>query len=176
MAVKARRERSRSRVQPVSSVVPQRVLYDPQIHQPIIRRGFLCRVPDAEIAEWCGVSEQKFREWLETFPELAPMRAQARNRLAEVVDAMFDKAIGWVDEHGRRQGASVEAQKFVLGVAGLSPDSRRDKASGAKGKSRHRQDLDELTHEELAAVGRRLLDSMSKQAGHSNLEEESVFQ
>lgn len=154
------------------SAVAKRVLYDPQVHKPIIWRGLLCRVSDAEIAEWCGVSEGKLLEWLDTYPELGQLRAKAKGRLSEVVEAMFDKAIGYLDEQGHRQGASVDAQKFLLALVGLTPEKRQE-----KDQKRHRrgEDLDELGTSELAETGRKLLRSIRDKQGKSNLEESSIF-
>src|SRR6185437_1418583 len=66
-------------------------------HADLVRKFALLGATNDKIAELIGVSHSTFEEWLVLYPELAFALNRGREHAdAEVVDALFKRARGWV--------------------------------------------------------------------------------
>ena len=93
----------------------EEVMFDPGVHPGIVFRAFLLGLRPDQVAPILGISEVELEQWLKTYPEMRMARYKALLADAEVVEALFDSAVGYKDKKtGRRKGASVRAQKLWI--------------------------------------------------------------
>ena len=93
----------------------ENVHYDPDVHPGLVKRLTLCGHEPGVIAGLLGVGLPTFERWCENHADLAEMVAiGAMLRDAEVMESIYDQAIGYVDDRGRRRGANVTAAKFII--------------------------------------------------------------
>lgn len=75
---------------------PGRAGYQPE-HADLVRKFALLGAKNNRIAELLGIKHDLFEQWLVDYPELAVALNQGREHAdAEVVDALFKRARGWV--------------------------------------------------------------------------------
>ena len=90
--------------------------YDPVVHPPLIERLLKLGLDPDEVAKAVGIPLWKLNQWIEQFPEVARVRAKIDQKDCEVVDSLYDQAIGYIDDKGRRKGASVVAAIYLTKV------------------------------------------------------------
>ena len=90
--------------------------YDPDMHPGIVRRLAMMGATRERIAAVLGISPNTLRNWADRHEELRLELLSGSDLAdAEVVAAMYDAAVGYIDEKtGRRRGCNVTAQIFWL--------------------------------------------------------------
>lgn len=127
--------------------------YDPDLHPGIVKRCALAGYKPADIAALLGVSPATFRRWMEANPALAEMLEQGSMlRDAEVLESVYDQAVGYLDDKGRRRGANVTAAKFIIMNRFGWTDKTMPKASSEADKDISIEDLERRAAELLNAV------------------------
>ena len=136
---------------------PAEVEFNPAAHPGLVKRLAMGGLERDQIAAVIGIRTGTLRAWERQSAEVAQhLRAGQVIAGAEVVQSLFDQAVGWVDEKtGRRRGTNVVAGIFLaknwLGYAN-EPAAIRPPDDSDKPK-----DGENMTPEQVAGVARALM-------------------
>ena len=137
---------------------PNVIRYDPDLHPGIVRRLAILGLTREKIASILGISPNTLVNWAKRHEELClELEAGCDLADAEVVASLYDQAVGYIDEEGRRRGCNVAAGIFWMKARCGWSDRGDGNRRGEEDKPK------EVTLEELAAQARDLL----KKAGYN---------
>ena len=113
-----------------------RVLFNPEAHPGIVRRGYMLGLSDDRVAAMCGVSVAQLRFWLEKYPEMRQTKAASDYMAAKVVDGLFNAAAGHTGPDGKYYPPQFKACEYILdrllGLERLQKKHGLEKVAGSK--------------------------------------------
>ena len=134
---------------------PVDIPLNPEVHVGIVQRLAMSGMDRDAIAAVLGVRVRTLRKWEAENDEIAKSMATGHAEAAsEVIQALYDQAVGWIDpKTGRRRGANVVAGVFLaknwLGYASEPAQLKPPEEDDGKGQ--------EFSADQVSALARKLI-------------------